>query len=152
MYKGFKPVFDKNSEILILGSFPSVKSREIDFYYGNKQNRFWNILSKIFGIEIGNKKEEKIEFLLKYKIALWDIVGTCEILGSMDNSIKNYTVVDLNVIIKSAKIKKIILNGKTAFKIFNEKYQLKNIEIVCLPSTSPANISFDFSKWFNALI
>ena len=150
MYRGFQPVFDKNSEILILGSFPSVKSRETDFYYGNLQNRFWKTLSKIFKAEIKNEKQEKIDFLLKHKIALWDIVKSCEILGSADNKITNYTVVDLNIILNTAKIKMIILNGKAAYKIFNENYKLDGIEIICLPSTSPANTSFDFSKWLNA--
>lgn len=150
-YKGFEPVFDKNSEILILGSFPSVISRENGFYYGNKRNRFWNVLSKIFEVEIGNEKEKKTEFLLRHKIALWDIVETCEIEGALDSKIKNHTVVDLDTILNTAKINKIILNGKKAFKIFSERYSFKNLEIVCLPSTSPANISFDFTKWKNAL-
>ena len=89
MYKGFDPVFDEKSETLILGSFPSVKSREVGFYYGNKRNRFWGLMRKIYGEDFGDDKASKTEFLLRNRIALWDAVISCEITGSLDSDIKN---------------------------------------------------------------
>lgn len=152
MYKVFEPIFDKNSKILILGSFPSVISRETGFYYGNKKNRFWNVLSKIFSEKIGDETEEKKKFLKEHKIALWDIVYECEIKGSLDNNLKCLKVSDLNRILNVAKIEKIICNGKKAYQIFSKHY--KSLAQICLvlPSTSPANIKFDFELWKQALI
>jgi hypoxanthine-DNA glycosylase len=151
MPKGFEPVYDKNSRILILGSFPSVKSREVNFYYGNKQNRFWKILSEIFNYNIGDSISEKIDFLLKNKIAIWDIAQECEIKGSSDNTIKQIKVADLSIILKNSDIKKIICNGKKAYEIFLKYYSHLNIENICLPSTSPANVSFNKELWKNEL-
>ena len=150
MIKGFEPVFDKNSNILILGSFPSIKSREILFYYGNKQNRFWKLLSKIFNAEF-NTTDEKKDFLYKNKIALWDIVDECEIKGSSDSSIKIIKVSDLSVILEKADIKKIICNGKKAYEIYKKYYGNLQTECICLPSTSPANVLFNEELWINGL-
>ena len=109
IYKGFLPFFDEDSEILILGSFPSVISRETNFYYGNKQNRFWKILSEAFGEPAPETIGEKQVLLKNHKIALWDVVAECEITGSLDSTIKNYKVADLQKVLDNAKIKKIIL-------------------------------------------
>lgn len=111
IYKGFLPFFDENSEILILGSFPSVISRETNFYYGNKQNRFWKVLAEAFGEPAPETIGEKQALLKNHKIALWDVVAECEITGSLDSTIKNYKVADLQKVLDKAKIKKIILNG-----------------------------------------
>ena len=141
------PVFDKNSEILILGSFPSVKSRESEFFYGHKQNRFWKVTSSVFGCETPETIEEKKQFLLNNHIALWDVIARCEISGSSDLSIKNAEPNDLDIILGTANIKKIYVNGKTAEKYYN-KYLLgrTKIKAVCLPSTSPANAAYSLEK------
>ena len=101
---GFPPVYDERSRVLILGSFPSVKSREISFYYGNKQNRFWKMICAFFKETIPETVDGKRDFLLRNKIALWDMATACEIEGSADASIKNAQIADLNEIFKSAKI------------------------------------------------
>lgn len=149
--KGFAPVYDEESEILILGSFPSVKSRKVNFYYGNRQNRFWKTLCSFFKEEIPERIEDKILFLQKRKIALWDIVTECEIVGSSDATIKNYRTADLSVILNAAKIKKIICNGSTAYSVFIDAYpELKGLAVK-LPSTSPANPKFSKEAWYEVL-
>jgi len=152
-FSGFPPVFDKNSKVLILGSFPSVKSRAISFYYGNKQNRFWKTAYGAFNKEYSPdiSVEEKKKFLLENKIALWDIVTECDITGSADVSITNYKIADLSVILSAAKIELIILNGATAYNIFLEKYKDIVVKYVKLSSTSPANPKFNPDEWRNAL-
>ena len=141
------PVFDKNSEILILGSFPSVKSREAEFFYGHKQNRFWKVTAAVFSCDVPQTVEEKKRFLLKNRIALWDVIAQCEITGSSDLSIKNAEPNDLDVILGTANIKNIYVNGKTAEKYYN-RYLLEKTKInaVCLPSTSPANAAYSIDK------
>ena len=136
----FSPVYDDSSEILILGSLPSVKSRENAFYYGHPQNRFWRVLAEIYGMDVPNTAEEKTSFLLTNHIALWDVIQSCDIRGSSDSSIRNVVPTDLSRIIKVANIRHIYANGKTAAGLY-QKYQrpLTGIEIVPLPSTSPAN-------------
>ena len=134
------PYFDKNSKILILGSFPSVKSREQGFFYGHPQNRFWKVLASLSNKKIPETIDEKKALLKALNIALWDVLESCEIRGSADSSIKNAKVNDLSVILKKADIHMIFTNGKTAEKYYN-KY-LKNLYpqgTLCLPSTSPAN-------------
>lgn len=86
-FNGFEPIYDSQSKVLILGSFPSVKSREVGFYYGNKQNRFWKMLSKVFDEDIGDSTKDKINFLLKHNISMWDVVESSDLVGSMDNSL-----------------------------------------------------------------
>lgn len=141
------PVFDENSEILILGSFPSVKSRECGFFYGHKQNRFWKVTASVFGCKVPQTVEEKKAFLLKNHIALWDVIAECEISASADSSIKNAAANDIGIILNSAEIKAIFVNGKTAEKYYN-KYILPKtgISAVCLPSTSPANAAQSVEK------
>jgi hypoxanthine-DNA glycosylase len=134
------PVYDGNSKILILGSFPSVKSREQGFFYGHPQNRFWKVLASVFSDEIPDTVARKRDFLLKHGVAVWDVIGECDIVGSSDLSIKNVKSNDIGAILKSAKIERIFLNGKTAEKYY-KKYLEKRVGIAatCLPSTSPAN-------------
>lgn len=134
------PVYDQNSQILILGSFPSVKSREEMFFYGHPQNRFWKVISAVFGDDEPKTVEEKRNFLLSAKIALWDVIASCDIDGSSDSSIKNVVPNDLNRILNNAKIKKIFVNGKTAQRYYNKFVRdLIKREAIYLPSTSPAN-------------
>ncbi len=148
---GFEPVYDGNSRLLILGSFPSVKSRQTDFYYGNKQNRFWRVLCSHFGENIPDSVEDKRAFLLKYRIALWDVVTECEIIGSKDDTIKNFKVADIKTFLQNSQIKYIILNGSKAYSIFCGNYADIEVPFVKLPSTSPANTRFDEKEWHDAI-
>ena len=136
----FPPVYDENSNILILGSFPSVKSREVQFYYGHPRNRFWKVLAAVFESPLPESVEEKKAFLKENGIALWDVIEQCDIIGSSDSSIKNVIPTDLNVIVNSAPVEQIYCNGSTSYNLFN-KYQAKSTgrHAVRLPSTSPAN-------------
>ncbi len=147
MKTGFSPVYDKNSRVLILGSFPSVKSREISFYYGNKQNRIWKTVCGFFKEDIPETVNGKKEFLLRNKIALWDMAVSCQIEGSSDASIKNAMIADLSVIFSVAKIDKILLNGTLAYQLFIQKYANIDIPYVKMPSTSPANPRFSEETW-----
>ena len=142
-----EPVFDEGSRILILGSFPSVKSREEMFFYGHPQNRFWRVLAAVFGRPVPVTVEEKRALLLEERIALWDVIASCEITGSSDSSIKNVVPNDLRRILDTAKIERIFVNGKTAEK-FYRRWLLKATgrEAVCLPSTSPANAAWNLER------
>lgn len=144
---GFEPVFDENSRILILGSFPSVKSRQIDFYYGNKQNRFWRTVCGYFGETVPETTEGKKDFLRRRNIALWDMVISCEIEGSADASVKNAETANLNEIFERTKIEKILLNGTLAYELFLKNYAKVNVPYVKMPSSSPANPRFDEKVW-----
>ena len=148
---GFPPIYNKQSKILILGSFPSVQSRKTQFYYGNKRNRFWRTLCGYFKEEIPQTLEEKCEFLIKKGIALWDMVLTCNVEGSSDTSIKNIQIVDLNWILDNAPIEKILLNGTLAFELYEKHYGHLSIPYEKMPSTSPANPRYDESVWRKAL-
>lgn len=138
------PLYDGNSKILILGSFPSVKSREAQFFYGHPQNRFWRVVSNIFNEDCPNTTEGKRAFLLRNNIAAWDVIGSCDIVGSADSTIKNVTPNDLSVILTSAPIRQIFVNGATAYKYFT-KYN-KHLSAIKLPSTSPANAAFSLER------
>lgn len=142
-----KPVYDENSKILILGSFPSVKSREANFFYGHPQNRFWKVLAAVFETEVPNTVDEKKEFLLAYGVAVWDVIKSCDIVGSSDSSIKNVVPNDLREILNGADIRQIFVNGKTAEQYY-KKYIEKEIgrKAICLPSTSPANAAWNMEK------
>ena len=133
-----EPIYDKNSKILILGSFPSVKSREANFFYGHPQNRFWKVLANVMNDVCLGTTEEKKAFLIKH------IIASCDIEGSSDSSIKNVTPNDLRRILQTAEIKKIFTNGNTAYKLF-VKYN-SDLNAVKLPSTSPANAMFSLEK------
>lgn len=144
------PVFDGRSEILILGSFPSVKSREQGFYYGHPQNRFWQVISHLYSLDVPVSTEQKKELLLSCRIALWDVIGSCMIVGSSDSSIKNVTPNDVGIILKESNIKKIFTNGKTAQKYYDRYLKEKlGIGAICLPSTSPANAACSLERLFD---
>ena len=134
------PVWDETSRILILGSFPSVKSREQMFFYGHPRNRFWKVVSTLLKAEEPVTVDEKKAVLLNSHIALWDVIASCDIYGSSDSSIKNAVPNDIGFIIKNSKIERIFTNGATADKLY-KKYILPatGIEAMRLPSTSPAN-------------
>ena len=137
------PVFDAHSRVLILGSFPSVRSREEGFFYGHPQNRFWRVMASLLCVDIPRTVAQKREMLLSHGIALWDVLASCEIEGSADSTIKNAVPNDISVILNAARIEKIFVNGKGAEKYYN-KYIKKSVgrEAVCLPSTSPANAAW----------
>ena len=143
----FDPVFDFESRILILGTMPSPKSRELGFYYSHPRNRFWPVLAKIFGEEIPKTPEEKRNFCLRNKIALWDVLKECDIEGASDSSIKNAVPNDLSVILNSAEIKAIFATGATAAKLYKKFIEPEtNIPATALPSTSPANAKIKFEE------
>ena len=144
---GFSPIYDTNSRVLILGSFPSVKSREISFYYGNKQNRFWKTVCSFFEEEVPENTEQKKDFLFRRGIALWDVVTACEIDGSSDASIRNAEIADVGAIIKGTKIEKILLNGKLAFDLFKDNFAWIDVPFLKMPSTIPANPRFNEEIW-----
>lgn len=146
---GFDPIFNANSRILILGSFPSVKSREQSFYYGNKQNRFWKTLSEFYGMT-AETVDDKLRLCLNNGVALWDIVTVCSIKGSMDSDIKDYQLADLSVVLDNCAIVKILCNGDKAYQLTKRAYN-GAVPIVKLPSTSPANVRFDKTIWFKNL-
>lgn len=137
------PVFDENSEILILGTFPSVKSREVKFFYGHPQNRFWRVMARLCDTEIPQTVEDKKKLLLDNHFALWDVIHSCDVEGSADSSIKNVVPNDISVILKNSNVSRIFVNGKKAESLY-KKYLEKEtgITVVCLPSTSPANASW----------
>lgn len=143
----FPPLYDKNSKILILGSFPSVKSREQKFFYGHPQNRFWKVISAVLEAETPTTIEEKRNFLYSNHIALWDVIASCDITGSSDSSIRNVSANDLTEILQTADIRQIFVNGKTAEKYYN-KYtkHLIGRDVICLPSTSPANAGWNTQR------
>ena len=143
----FPPLYDKDSKILILGSFPSVKSREQMFFYGHPQNRFWKVIAGIFGDKVPETIDEKQSLILKNNLALWDVIAECEIVGSSDASIKNAKANDLSVILNNSSVKKIIVNGKTAEKLYIKYIEPKTgIKAVVLPSTSPANAAWNLER------
>lgn len=147
----FQPVYDKNSRILILGTFPSVKSREEAFYYGHPRNRFWPLIAALTGEETPSTAEEKKALLLRRRIALWDVISSCEITGSSDSSIRNVVPADLTRLLSETRIEKIYANGGTAKRLF-DRYQKKitGREIIGLPSTSPANASWSMERLIEA--
>lgn len=146
-YHQIEPIFNNDSRILILGSFPSVLSRKSNFYYGHPKNRFWYLLSTILQVPLPTSIEEKKQLLLNNHIALFDVIKSCEISGSSDSSIKKVIPNDLKLIIQNSNIKTIFLNGKTAYNLY-QKY-LKDqyeIEYFLLPSSSPANAKYTMDK------
>lgn len=143
----FEPVFDENSKVLILGTFPSVKSRENQLYYGHPQNRFWKVIAGLTESEVPQTIEEKKKLLLEHGIAIWDVIESCDIIGSSDSSIKNVVPADIERVVANSKIQNIYANGGTAKKLY-EKYSQKKTgrEIIGLPSTSPANAAYSLER------
>jgi len=147
----FAPVFDKNSRILILGSFPSVKSRENNFYYGHPQNRFWKVLARVYEENVPQTIEEKKNFLLTHSIALWDVIESCTIIGSSDTSIKDVVVNDFSKVLENSAIENIYVNGGKAYELYHKYAEEKiGIKAVKLPSTSPANAVWSLDKLYAA--
>ena len=145
------PVFDRDSQILVLGSFPSVKSREANFFYGHPQNRFWKVTAAVFGEALPVSMEEKKTFLLRNRIALWDVIHSCEITGSSDASIRNVVPNDLSVILDAADIRATFVNGQTAYRYYRQYAEPQTGRpAVCLPSTSPANASWSVDRLTDA--
>lgn len=146
-YHNIPPVYDKNSKILILGSFPSVKSREAQFFYGHPQNRFWKVLSAVLGCECPVTTEEKKAMLLSHNIAVWDVIGSCEITGSSDASIRAVVPNDIAGLVAKTSIIHIFTNGATSSNMY-KRYCCNRvgIEAVRLPSTSPANASYSLER------
>lgn len=134
------PLYSKESRVLILGSFPSVKSREQAFFYGHPQNRFWRVLAEVFNTAVPCTVAEKKQLILSNRLALWDVIAECDIEGSADASIKAVVPNDIGKILSESNINAIFVNGRTA-----EKYYIRYTEpkigrkAICLPSTSPAN-------------
>lgn len=146
-YHNIAPIYNKNSKILILGSFPSVRSREQQFYYAHKQNRFWKVISAVFEQAAPQSVDEKRDFLLKNGVALWDCIKCCNINGSSDASIKSAQANDIGIILNTGDIKAVFTNGKTSYNTYNRLILPKTERTaVCLPSTSPANASYSLDR------
>lgn len=142
-----KPLYSKNSKVLILGSFPSVKSREQMFFYSHPQNRFWKVLARVFECEVPQNIEQKKNLVLSNSLALWDVIAQCEITGSSDLSIKDVVVNDIGSLIKDTNIKTVFTNGKTAHKYYVKYIEPAiGIKAICLPSTSPANAGWQLDR------
>ena len=143
----FDPLYDSGSRILILGSFPSVKSREEQFYYGHPQNRFWKVLAALYGEKVPGEIREKQNLILMHGLALWDSIASCIITGSSDAAIREVQPNDLRLILEASPIEKICCNGKKSYEIYN-RYLLPvtGREAVCLPSTSPANAQWSLER------
>lgn len=149
----FRPIYDEDSEILILGSLPSVKSREQGFYYGHPQNRFWKVMAAVMEEKRGcvcnvpRTIEEKRSFLLANHIAIWDVIASCDIKGSSDSSIKNAVANDISGILAGSRIQQVYANGKTAGRLYMRYiYPDTKREVTVLPSTSPANAAWTLEK------
>lgn len=143
----FAPEYEKDSQILILGSFPSVKSREVQFYYGHPKNRFWKLLAELYGDKEPQLIPEKKFFLKAHKIALWDVIESCDIIGSSDSSIRNVVPNDIQFILEHTQVKRIYANGRTAEKLYQKYIEpVTNCAITGLPSTSPANAAFSLER------
>lgn len=144
--EGFAPFWYPDSRLLILGSFPSVKSRAEGFYYGNPQNRFWRTVCGFFGEETARGTEEKKDFLRRRQIALWDVVLSCEIAGSADASIREERCADVAGLVRGSAVEAVLCNGKTAYSLLMRGGALP-VRTVCMPSTSPANPRFSHKAW-----
>ena len=146
----FRLLFQTDSKILILGSFPSIKTREYGFFYGHPRNRFWPLLERIFGVKLSTDIEERRAFLLQHHLAVYDVIYRCDIIGSGDASIQNVVPSDLSPILKEADIRQIFCNGGTAYRYY-QKYQEQKtgVNAIQLPSTSPANARFSMDDLYH---
>lgn len=145
------PVYNSESKILILGTFPSVKSREGEFFYHHPQNCFWKVISAIYNEDVPKTIDEKKKLLLRNHIALWDVIHSCEIEGSADSTIRNVIPNDISPILNQADIKRIYANGNVAFELYNKYIFSKTGRmIIKLPSTSPANASYSLERLIEA--
>ena len=143
--------FRPDSRVLILGSFPSVRSRESGFFYGHPQNRFWKVMAQLLEDEAPGTVEEKAAFLERHRIAAWDSIHACDILGSSDASIRNVEPNDLTEILQTASVRHIYTNGKKSHEIYRSYcFPQTGVEDICLPSTSPANAAWTMEKLLTA--
>mgnify|MGYP000625451249 CR=1 FL=1 len=143
----FPPLYDAESRILILGSFPSVKSREAMFFYGHPQNRFWRVVSTVLGCDCPRMIEEKRQMLHAHHIALWDVIASCRIEGSSDSSIRDAVPTNLSVLLAHAPIRAVFCNGQTAFRLYGRyQEQEPGLPAMLLPSTSPANAAYSVPR------
>lgn len=145
------PVYDRDSRVLILGSFPSVKSREQQFFYGHKQNRFWRVMAKVLECEVPEDIPQKRTMLTTHHVAVWDVIASCEITGSSDASIRNVRPNDLSNILSQADIRAIYTNGGKAHQLYQKYiYPVTGREAYLLPSTSPANAAYSLDRLVDA--
>ena len=145
------PVYDSESKVLILGSFPSVKSREQQFFYGHKQNRFWRVMAQVLGCAVPEDITQKRAMLLANHIAVWDVIASCEITGSSDASIRNVVPNDLSPILNAADIRVIYTNGGKAHQLYQKYiFPINGREAQLLPSTSPANAGYSLERLVEA--
>ena len=136
----FEPIYDGSSRVLILGTMPSPRSRELMFYYGHPQNRFWRIMPELFGEGPLTTIAEKTDFLHRHHIALWDVLRSCEISGADDSSIRNAVPNDLSRIFSACPIRAVFTNGQKASACYKKYFRgAFPAEWISLPSTSPAN-------------
>ena len=147
----FQPIYNSKSRILMLGTMPSPKSREVGFYYGHPRNRFWRVVSDVCGEALPVTKEEKISFALKNKIAVWDVLAGCEIRGAEDSSIRNQIPNDMNLILEHSDVQAVFTTGTKAAQLYKRYcYPQTGIEAVCLPFTSPANCRMSYEELYEA--
>ena len=149
----FGPLYSESSKVLILGSFPSVKSREQNFFYGHPQNRFWKVIAAVFGEPVPELKDipAKRNLILNNGLALWESIASCEIVGSSDSSIRNARANDLSLILDNAPIDRIYCNGKKSHELYKKYIEpATGREAECLPSTSPANAQWTLEKLIDA--
>lgn len=148
---GLEPIFDERSRVLVLGSFPSVLSRKNGFYYGHPKNRFWQVIAAVLGADVPSTVEEKKALLLNSRIALWDVIQSCEITGSKDASIKDVIPNDVPALLSACPVERIYANGATAFTLYHKHLlPITKREIVRLPSTSPANAAWTLDRLIEA--
>ena len=147
----FGPLFNESSRVLILGSFPSVKSREQQFFYGHPQNRFWKVLAALYQQDVPVTVDQKKALILENHLALWDSVASCVITGSSDASIREVRANDLSVILDNSAVRKIFCNGKTSWQMYEKWIRpATGQEAFCLPSTSPANAQWTLDRLIDA--
>lgn len=147
----FPPLYNSESRVLILGSFPSVKSRQQQFYYGHPQNRFWKVIAALFDQPVPATIEEKKQLILSNHLALWDTIASCDITGSSDSSIRNVKANDLSLILSECSIRRIITNGSTSYNFYTRLEEpLTGLPAVKMPSTSPANAAWSLDKLIEA--
>lgn len=147
----FGPLFCESSRVLILGSFPSVRSREANFFYGHPKNRFWRIIAELYGYPLPESIEEKKELILSNGLALWDSIACCDITGSSDSSIRNAEPNDISIITENSQIERIYTNGKKSHELYVKYIEPAiGIKAECLPSTSPANAQWTFDRLLKA--
>lgn len=147
-----EPVFDAHSRVLLLGTFPSPKSREMGFFYGHPQNRMWRVLSAVLGEdEVPQTVQERKQFLLNHGIAMWDVLASCSIEGAADSSIQDTQPNDLSQVFQAAQIQQVFTTGAKATELYR-RYQLPVCGRDChrLPSTSGANAAWSLERLIEA--